>query len=314
MDISNFLAPFPIGFYPKMPDKITTSNIIKPKFIGGKPGHVLDAKYFYYETQPTSNSKLAIVCGGYEKCAPDFELNRSDYPYHVVKYTVKGKGSLNIHSKLHSLQAGTLSSFSPGIPHQYKANPDDPLEHIFITFLGKEAKHLLIKSTLYTKGALDVPNPDKMLHFFQTILNNGLEKSEYSQQVNCSYLRILLLELASEIASSEKTASLSEATYKKTKKYIDDNFSKLYSVRQVADHCQINIRYMSRLFKLHNYMSPRQYITRLKMNKAATLLLNSNFTVSHISLEVGYEDPYHFSRCFKKHFGLSPRHYREKHL
>lgn len=297
-----------------MPNNITTSNIIKPKYIGGKPGHVLDAKYFYYETGPTSNSNLAIVCGGYEKCASDFELNRSNYPYHVVKYTVKGKGTLRIHSRTHPLQNGSLSSFSPGTVHIYKADPNDPLEHIFITFIGKQAKKLLTDSTLNTKGVIDVPNPDKVLSIFQTVLSNGLKKTEYSQQLNCSYLRILLLELASNIDSSDNPTSISAATYKKAKKYIDDNFSEVYSVRQVADQCRINIRYMSRLFKQHNYMTPRQYITGLKMNKAATMLLSTTFNVNQISYSVGFEDQYHFSRCFKKHFGLSPRHYREKHL
>ena len=159
-----------------------------------------------------------------------------------------------------------------------------------------------------------MPNPDKVLSIFQTVLNNGLDKNEYSQQLNCSYLRILLLELASSIDSSDNPTSISAETYKKAKKYIDENFSEVYSVRQVADQCRINIRYMSRLFKQHNYMTPRQYITGLKMNKAATMLLSSTFNVNQISHAVGFEDQYHFSRCFKKHFGLSPRHYREKHL
>jgi AraC-like DNA-binding protein len=314
MDKSNLFAKQKDFIGVIMPENPEISNVIKPKYVQGVPGHVLDAKYFYYETAPTYNKELAIVCGGYEKCAPDFRLDRNNYPYHVVKYTLKGKGILQIHGESHKLGTGTLSSFSPGFPHIYKADPYNPMEHIFVTFLGNEAPNLLTKSTLASKGARQVSNPDQVANYLHTILNLGMEKVEYSQEIICNYLRILLLEQASSIPSSDKAWTTSIQTYRKCRRYIDNNFSNLYSVQQIADACNVNIRYMSRLFKRYNYITPQKYLMRLKMNKAASLLLNTNLTVAQISHSLGFEDPYHFSRVFKKNHEISPRNYRQSHI
>jgi len=53
---------------------------------------------------------------------------------------------------------------------------------------------------------------------------------------------------------------------------------------------------------------------RLKLNKAASLLLTSSRPVHEVAAQVGFEDPYHFSRNFKKFHGLSPRNYRLAHI
>jgi AraC-like DNA-binding protein len=45
------------------------------------------------------------------------------------------------------------------------------------------------------------------------------------------------------------------------------------------------------------------------MKKAALLLTESRSNISDIALETGFTDPKYFSRCFKKHFGLSPSEY-----
>jgi AraC-like DNA-binding protein len=51
-------------------------------------------------------------------------------------------------------------------------------------------------------------------------------------------------------------------------------------------------------------------ITELRYEHAARLLRESDATALEIALEVGYEDPSHFSRAFKRIAGVSPREYR----
>jgi len=121
---------------------------IKKKYTGGIPGNVYNADYFYYDTAPSEFQKLALVCGGYEECAPDFDVNRNNYPYYFVKLTLKGKGTLRINDQILSLRPGILTGFEPGTPHHYTTDPSDPMEHIFITFTGSQAGELFQKSTL----------------------------------------------------------------------------------------------------------------------------------------------------------------------
>lgn len=297
-----------------MARNVDISNIVRENTRHVGRDVVADAKYFFFETKATTKTPLAIVCGGYEKCGPAFDIHRTDYPFHVVKYTIKGKGLLRIHGKEHILESGVLSSFSPGVEHEYQTDTADPMEHIFVTFIGKDSESLLKKSTLASEGIMHVSDPEGTISLFEAILNKGIEKNEYAEQLCVNYLRILLLEQACAVARTGVKHSLARQSYWKCRKYIDENFSWLYSVGQVADASNINVRYMSRLFKKYSYITPHQYLTRLKMNKAVNLLLNSQLTVAQVGREVGFEDPYHFSRVFRKHQGASPRNYRQRHM
>jgi AraC-like DNA-binding protein len=297
-----------------MPDMTAKNKVIKRKYISGHPGHVIDAEYFYYETEPRYNKELAIMCGGHEKCAPDYQVNRTSYPYYVIKYTISGRGTLNIHSKTHLLKNGILSGFTPHDAHSYKCDPNNPLEHIFVIFIGTEAPWLLEKSTIAQKGTLEVANQGETLYLLRAIMKTGLEKKQYSQQICCSYLRALLLRQAAETNLSVESFSLALDTYQRCKKYIDDNFQHISSPADAADACAVNIRYMARLFRRYGKITPHDYIMRLKLNKAVMLLLTSGLSVNEISYSLGFNDPYHFSRVFKHFHSLAPYHYRHLHM
>lgn len=292
----------------------SNQKIIKKEYTQGTPGHVLDADYFYYDTVPNASHDLAIICGGYEKCAPNFEIRRSNYPCYFIKYTLKGKGKLIINSGTYDLKPNVLSGFCPGVAHHYISDPNDPMEHIFVTFMGREASVLLKQSTLTDSGILEPLQPSVTLDIIENILNIGLEKKIYSQELCCHYLKILLLRQASDKKSLPQHCSTSMSTYLKCKNYIDRNFSSLSSPSQVANYFGLNVRYLANLFKHHGDVTPHEYIMRLKLNKAANLLLTSTLTVKDIGEQVGFIDPYHFSRNFKKFHSYSPQHYREAHI
>ena len=276
-------------------------------------GSVLQAEYFFFETELKCKEDLAVVFGGHERCASDFDIQRKSYPYYVIEIPIKGECDLQIGKKKHVLKKGTIGGFAPGTAHRYKCNTQTPMEHFFITFLGTKAKKLFEMSTLASKGVIEIPNPHETIFLAETILKKGLEKTDHSPIICNNYLRIMLLELVHKIVESGNT-SLSLVTYKSCKKYIEDNFSWLLYPRDVADEFGITVRHMSRLFKQYSQVPPHEYIMRLKMNKASVLLLTSSMTVMRIATIVGFEDQYHFSRNFKKFYGSSPKKYRNSHL
>jgi AraC-like DNA-binding protein len=53
-----------------------------------------------------------------------------------------------------------------------------------------------------------------------------------------------------------------------------------------------------------------QYFTQMRMAQARERLLTTSASIKEIALQVGYADQLHFSRVFRKHFGLSPRAFR----
>jgi len=70
-------------------------------------------------------------------------------------------------------------------------------------------------------------------------------------------------------------------------------------------------QHLNRVFNQVLGVTPLQYLGKLRMQTAATLLIENNLTVKAVAERVGIEDPYYFSRLFKQQFGLSPVQYRE---
>ncbi|WP_320978197.1 two-component regulator propeller domain-containing protein [Bacteroides sp.] len=58
--------------------------------------------------------------------------------------------------------------------------------------------------------------------------------------------------------------------------------------------------------------APSEYVRILRMKKAAELLLTTDLNIAEIGFQVGINDPFYFSRCFKKSFGKSPLQYRKE--
>lgn len=57
--------------------------------------------------------------------------------------------------------------------------------------------------------------------------------------------------------------------------------------------------------------SPNEYVRLLRMKKAAELLITSDINISEAGYQVGINDPFYFSKCFKNTFGKSPSQYRK---
>lgn len=56
--------------------------------------------------------------------------------------------------------------------------------------------------------------------------------------------------------------------------------------------------------------SPNELIKMKRLNRAAELLKQGELTISEVSYKVGFEDPFYFSKCFKAHFGCTPKNYK----
>ena len=59
-------------------------------------------------------------------------------------------------------------------------------------------------------------------------------------------------------------------------------------------------------------VSPKQYLTQLRMERARELILSNRYTVSQIAQMTGYGEIYHFSKAFKQENGVTPTEYNRK--
>lgn len=82
--------------------------------------------------------------------------------------------------------------------------------------------------------------------------------------------------------------------------------NKELKIQDIADHVYLSPNYLSYLFKRIANETVWEYVTRMRMEEAKHLLINTTKKRYEIADEVGYESPEHFSRVFKRYYGESP--------
>ncbi|MCR6098065.1 AraC family transcriptional regulator [Salipaludibacillus agaradhaerens] len=97
----------------------------------------------------------------------------------------------------------------------------------------------------------------------------------------------------------------------KSRMYMEHHFQENMSIEHLASRIDVSPKYFSSLFKKEFGISVTEYVTRLRINKAKSLLIK-DIKIRDVANEVGYNDEYYLSRKFKQLVGMSPSAYRER--
>ena len=100
--------------------------------------------------------------------------------------------------------------------------------------------------------------------------------------------------------------------YRKSLLYIRDHYTEGIAVADVAKGIGYSVSYFGYIFKKNRGISVNNYISELRLDRAAELLSGTAHSVSYIAERVGFGDANYFSTAFKAKFGISPRQYREE--
>jgi len=96
------------------------------------------------------------------------------------------------------------------------------------------------------------------------------------------------------------------------REYIHAHFHQDLTLSVLAERFHLSPQHLARLFREHFGCTVNSYVTRLRMDRARSLLADSDMTVTEIAGLLGFRDENYFGRVFKKHTGLSPMQYRKK--
>ncbi|MRN53597.1 response regulator transcription factor [Paenibacillus monticola] len=107
--------------------------------------------------------------------------------------------------------------------------------------------------------------------------------------------------------SVEELHTRSNLIVEKAKEYIDENYAqKGLTIHEVAKKNHVSPNYLSYLFKKNTGFNLWEYVIKLRMEESRELILNTDLRRYEIAERVGYESPEHFSKIFKKYYGISP--------
>jgi AraC-like DNA-binding protein len=137
------------------------------------------------------------------------------------------------------------------------------------------------------------------------------EKLEGRRKIISNKLEELLLRLSRNFCDGF-TANKKPKSFlviRKVQTYIHENYRQTIDVADIEKIFEMNYDYLNRIFKLTTGYTIRNYIILQKINHAKRLLESGNHKIGEIGYIVGVNDPYYFSKLFKKIIGFSPSDY-----
>ena len=105
-----------------------------------------------------------------------------------------------------------------------------------------------------------------------------------------------------------------EEIVKFIKEYIHQHYKDALNLTELADKFGFSSAYLSKIFLKYVNITPSKYIKNYRIGMAKQLLLNPDITITAVSQETGFTDPFHFSKAFRSVTGFSPTEYRTIHL
>ena len=111
----------------------------------------------------------------------------------------------------------------------------------------------------------------------------------------------------------EETAHFSDGrdvTVSRIKHYIAEHYMDSLRLSDICERMGFSLSYISALFRERVGMTFREYLLKIRLEKAGQLLMSSDMTVQRISTLVGYADPAFFYKAFRRMYGGTPEEFR----
>jgi AraC-like DNA-binding protein len=276
-----------------------------PPFISDR---VHAGRYFFLDLAPPADVKLAVVCGGRETCDPNFLIDRAQFPYFALEYVADGEGVFFAGGVEHRLQPGSVFGYGPGLPHRLISSSKRPMLKYFVDFAGRSAPALLRQANL----AAGAPRQLVQTRWFHNLFDQLNDACDPPGPFTQRHARLLLKTMVSHLILHTRDArqlqSPAYETYCRCRQHAEQHYLTLATAAAWAEACCLDPAYLSRLFKRYGHQKPYQFLLQLKMDHAADLLARQRVSVKQAAQQIGFHDPQHFSRVFKRTRGLCPTH------
>jgi len=274
-----------------------------PYFVSSQ---VKEARRYFLDVAPKPTSQITVVCGGCERMRPDYVVDRSTFPFYVIEFVAEGAGSVELAGRRYRLQAGITFSYGPGISHTIHTEPARPMLKYYVVFTGGDGERLLEESPLHGNKSVQVSSPKEIVELFEILQREGASESDYGARICAALVPVLIMKITECAVPHSVSESRALATFHRAKHWIERHYLHLKTVEQTAQGCHIEVAYLSRLFQRFGRTTPYRFLMRLKMNRATQLLVDDGMLVKEVAAKLEFADAFHFSRVFKRFYGLPP--------
>ena len=234
---------------------------------------------------------------------------------YILQYCSEGCGEVEVDGNIYYVKAGECIVTLPTQTRIERADKKDPWA---LTWIGLSGQSAVI---FFDQMGITATNPiikdcakSRIPQRLQKVIeaankadfqpNFILAESLFALMKECIQFRNVLFKNDQTIIDRY----IDQAIYHMNMHYFKSDIN----IQSLADSMGLNRSYFYEIFKLKTGLSPKEYLTQLRIQKACEYLLMPQATITSVAYSVGYE-PSTFSRAFKSVMGINPSEYINKH-
>ncbi|MCM3766127.1 AraC family transcriptional regulator [Neobacillus niacini] len=251
-------------------------------------------------------------------------LAKSEYPagssliphkhdYYQIYYVVSGEGDFIVGNESVKMGKGMYLFTRPNDIHGISNTRDvdgKPLRML-------EVKYVVFDTKL-EEGLNQIPivckGTDNIEEMLELVFKEGIDTLpwylEIATHTFIATLYYMIRFQSIEVSSNPQKSKVVE----QIKENIQENYKNEISLDHLAKFVGHSKNYICKTFKENTGMTINLYLNKVRIDKAAELLVNTDFDIAEISSDVGYNNIYHFIKTFKKIVGTSPGNFRKSEL
>lgn len=262
-----------------------------------------------------SNLYVHYYYGSYTRCGEGWKEYHVSCPFSKLYYIRKGECELIIEGKTCHAIPGMLFLIPAHTRHSYYHTNENYIEKYWMHFDLKTGDDQALKS-LSLPYYVTVSESDSLDMLFQEIISLSRQMDLASRmQEKAAILKLvgIYIRLAQKAGYHPlpEGHSSPEGNIHQVVDYMNSHLSSRITVAELAGLLHLHPNYFIRLFKTHMGVPPLNYLTRLRVERAKSLLENTSLPISHIMGQVGFDDISAFSRFFRHYTGYNPRQFRK---
>lgn len=248
------------------------------------------------------------------------EVEYHSHDYLEFAFVLSGTGKYRIEDEIYDIREGDFIVFNPGVKHQALVLKDNEVPTTEF-FVGCSK----LQFPGYPMNVLPTPDGAHIIHttgelqqrLFKLCSSMDAERAARRPgryfMLKSYLIQILVLMIREQCEPAPAVGGFSfESVNKKylveqMVNYMEDHYSEKISLDQIAENMYLSPFYISKIFKSETGDTPIRHLINIRLGKAKELLENGyDGSIQEVAALVGYDDAYHFSKLFKKHYNITP--------
>ena len=273
-----------------------------------------------YEYRPVlPRIRLQNILGYYYRIrTPGYHFSGEQHQFFELTYVDTGVLHTEVDGVPYTLGEKELIIYGPGQFHSQHTD-NETVSYVTIMF-NMENTSPDLPQDWYNVLINQVFPYNKRIY---TIIKALVQESSNGAPYTASLMHCLLTEAIIRLLQGVYTTPSAQPSSVVRQNYQDELFDrileyvhgKLYEPLTVADICQqfsISRSTLQLLFKSAANQSPKKYISDMKLEKSCQMLRENKYTISEISLKLGYSSIHYFSNAFNQKYHISPSEYAKR--